>query len=134
MLEPNAGCGDDPCEEVIVSAREADKLVANAHNEGEGDQTDTGSGNDIEDLMVDKRCGDEHIDNNRNEKHKDKEGGAAAGVESLLLTDVLDGQLKSLLIAENCFMFGSVICKKALYITETAAKTHVKKQNDNSQM
>ena len=52
MLEPYAGGGDYSCKEIIVSAREADKLIANAHNEGEGEQTDAGSCDDIEDLVV----------------------------------------------------------------------------------
>ena len=52
MLEPYAGGGDYAGEEVIVSAGEADKFVADTHNEGEGEQTDTGSCDDIEDLVV----------------------------------------------------------------------------------
>ena len=52
MLEPYAGGGDYAGEEVIVSAGEADKLVADTHNEGEGEQTDTSSCDDIEDLVV----------------------------------------------------------------------------------
>ena len=52
MLEPYAGCGDYAGEKVIVSAGKADKLIADTHNKGEGEQTDACSCNDIEDLVV----------------------------------------------------------------------------------
>ena len=125
MLEPNAGRGNNSREEVIVSAREADKLVADAHNEGEGDQTDARSGNDIEDLMVNESRGDEHIDHDRNEKHEDKEGGAAAGMESLLLAYVFNGQLKSLLVAEDRLVLRAVVHKGTADILHKSDGCHI---------
>ena len=77
MLQPHAGRGNDPRQDIVVSARKFDQLVSNAHDQRQQKQLDRhaqdGGNRPAADLG-----GDQHRNKNTDDDDNNEEGRAAA--------------------------------------------------------
>ena len=93
------------------------ELVADSADKRQGQQLDAGPQPSDARKGADRRNEqqkliNEHADN----EHQDQKGGSATGMETLLLADVFDRQLKPLFVAKDALVLGTVVHKYALYL------------------
>ena len=71
-----------------------------------------------------------HNDNS-DEDHKENERRAAARMETTLFFNVLNGQFVAVFVAENGFVFGAVIHKRAFYVFHERNARHISDKNEH---
>ena len=71
---------------------------------------------------------DRRIDQNADKHDNKQEAGSAARMKTRFGADVFNCQLLAMFIAEDCFVFSSVIAEQSLYIIHMGDEAHIKQQ------
>ena len=109
-LHPKTGRGENLGKEIVV--------LACVHDEFKGQSDDQRQHRQLDEQTYPERipC-DERCENDGYDQHNEDEARAAARMEALLCADVFNGQIQSLLVAEDRFVFRTVVLERTADIT-----------------
>ena len=126
MLHPETRCGKNFREQIVVLACVHDELKGKTDDQRQHRQLDQQA--HPKSVPCDERC-----ENDRYDQNDEDEARAAARMESFLCADVFNGQIQSLLIAEDRFVFGTVILKGAFNVIHKGNSPYIQYKDADTQ-